>query len=86
MSDGYLFVPLPDRVNRREHDAAVFDRHLLDALSGTINVRFICEQPVHIGAGFKRLHGPRIVRGGRPNQRWSRAARLVSERRSSESI
>lgn len=63
MSDGYLFVPLPDRVNRREHDAAVFDRHLLDALSGTINVRFICEQPVHIGAGFKRLHGPRIVRG-----------------------
>lgn len=61
MSDGYLFVPLPDRVNRRR-PATVLDRRLPSALSGTLSIELLCEQPVHIGSGFKQMIGPRVVR------------------------
>lgn len=64
MSDGYLFVPLPDHVNRRiRRDEAVFDRQVAEALSGVATIEFFCEQPIHIGSGFKRMVGPRVVRG-----------------------
>lgn len=62
MSDGYLFVPLPDHVNRRTHPEAVFDRQVDAALSGVATIEFLCEQPIHIGSGFKRMVGPRVVR------------------------
>lgn len=63
MSDGYLFVPLPERVSRRRHEAAVFDRRVSGALCGSVNVVFRCEQAVHIGSGFKALKDRAIVRG-----------------------
>lgn len=62
MSDGYLFVPLPDHVNRRRRLEAVFDRQVDAALSGVATIEFVCEQPIHIGSGFKRVIGPRVVR------------------------
>lgn len=62
MSDGYLFVPLPDHVNRRHRPEAVFHRQVDEALSGVATIEFVCEQPVHIGSGFKRMVGPRVVR------------------------
>lgn len=62
MSDGYLFVRLPEQVNRRPHPAAVFHRRVSDALSGCIDLVFQCEQPVHIGSGFKSLKDRSIIR------------------------
>lgn len=62
MSDGYLFVPLPDHVNRRHRPEAVFHRQVDEALSGVATIEFVCEQPIHIGSGFKRVLGPRVLR------------------------
>lgn len=62
MSDGYLFVPLPDHVNRCRRPEAVFHYQVDEALSGVATIEFVCEQPIHIGSGFKRMVGPRVVR------------------------
>ncbi len=62
MSAGYLFVPLPERVNRSERPAAVFDRQIPGTFSGSVDVRFISEQPIHVGSGFKVLQNGKAVR------------------------
>lgn len=64
MSDGYLFVPLPEKVHRAPRPAAVHDRRVKGALSGVIDVVFRTEQAVHIGSGFKAMRGDGIVRLG----------------------
>lgn len=72
MSDGYFFVPLPERARRTERPQAVHDRRVEGALSGTIEVVLRAEQPVHVGSGFKALcdDGAVVRRGaevrGRP--------------------
>ena len=63
MSDGYQFVGMPDRVRRVRREAAVHDRRVVGALSGTLDVTFCTEQPVHVGSGFKVLRGDLVVRG-----------------------
>lgn len=63
MSDGYLFVSLPDQVRRVRREAAVHDRRVAGTLSGTLDLTFRTEQPVHVGSGFKVLDGEAVVRG-----------------------
>lgn len=62
MSEGYAFVPLPNKVERRRRAEAVFDRQVPRTLSGILQIHYLCEQPVHVGSGFKRLQGTRVVR------------------------
>lgn len=71
MSEGYQFVPLPDRVHRCPRVTAVFSRTFAGAYSGQIQVCFICEEPIHIGSGYKFLQGGKVIRSamriqGRP--------------------
>lgn len=64
MSDGYRFVSLPDLVQRAPREYATHDRRVAGAFSGTIELTFRTEQPVHVGSGFKALRGEDIVRRG----------------------
>lgn len=63
MSDGYDFVGLPETVRRVPRPAAVHDRRVDGAISGTLDVTFCTEQPVHVGSGFKALREDVVVRG-----------------------
>lgn len=68
MSEGYRFVSLPDRVHRSRREQARHDKRVAGTYAGVIEVTYLVEQPVHVGAGLKALVGDRIVR---------RAARVV---------
>lgn len=61
---GYEFVSLSDTVRRVERRAARHDRQVEGCLSGVLDVRFLAEQPVHVGSGRKRLVDGNPVRGG----------------------
>lgn len=76
MSEGYRFVPLPDRVQRAERPQAVHDRRVEGALSGTIQVVLQAQQPVHVGSGFKGL---RVVNNKDDNQVVSKVVRRAAE-------
>ena len=62
VNEGYRFVPLPGEVRRERQDHAVHDRRIAGTFSGTIELTFRAEQPVHVGSGFKALRGKGIVR------------------------
>jgi len=64
VSDGYRFVALPEGVRRVMRPEAVHDRRVPGTFSGALDVTFRSEQPVHVGSGFKSLHGEVVVRGG----------------------
>lgn len=64
MSAGYEFVPLPDRVHRARRPEAAHDRRVPGTLSAVLSLTFITEQPVHVGAGSKRLVDGEVVRQG----------------------
>lgn len=60
----YDFIPLPAGVRREERPAARLDVRLPGRLFGQILVEYECEQPVHVGSGFKDLRGNVVVRLG----------------------
>ncbi|MFO0578873.1 MAG: RAMP superfamily CRISPR-associated protein [Polyangia bacterium] len=73
LTDGYEFVELPPgavQVHRARRGSAVFHRRVEGSYSGSLVVRFSCEQLVHIGTGYKQLLSlaagapARIVREG----------------------
>jgi len=64
MSAGYAFVPFPDQVRVCVRQEAVHDKRVQGALFGRIELTYVCEQPVHIGAGFKGLMDGKVVRRG----------------------
>lgn len=59
---GYDFVPLPSAVRRVGRDHVRHDRRVDDALFGRIELTYRCDQPVHVGSGFKTLADGRVVR------------------------
>jgi hypothetical protein len=60
--EGYEFVPLPREVNREQRPHAVFDRRVRDAMWVMLEVEYVALEPIHIGSGFRVLHGQRAVR------------------------
>lgn len=52
---GYAFVPLPASVHRTVREEARHDRRLPGCWSGRIRVELTCEQPIHVGSGFRTL-------------------------------
>lgn len=61
----YVFVPLPDKgpmVRRVERANACHDRKLAGMWFGALEVTLVCEQPVHVGSGFKGLEYGKVVR------------------------
>ena len=61
---GYAFLPVADKVDRRERPQASHGRYREDSFSGTLGIAWLAEQPIHIGSGFKALVGDKqeIVR------------------------
>ncbi len=64
MSAGYAFVPFPDHVRVCVRHEAVHDKLVPGTVSGRLEITYVCEQPVHIGAGFKGLMDGKVVRRG----------------------
>lgn len=60
--EGYEFTPLPPTVRRVARDEARHDRAVPGAITATIDLRLVAEQPIHIGSGFKTLCDGAIVR------------------------
>lgn len=58
----YGFVMLPRDVRLAARPNACFDRRLPGCFTGTLLLHFVTEQPLHVGAGFKRLEGGKVVR------------------------
>ncbi len=62
-ASGYDFVPLPDRVNRVDRgDHNRFDRRLEGLLFGAVTLSYTADRPVHVGSGYKAVHGRDVVR------------------------
>ncbi len=61
---GYEFVPVPDKVNRSDQAPPQMrlDRRLPGHWFGQLEVVVTCEQPVHIGSGFKKCLEDGIAR------------------------
>lgn len=61
---GYDFVPVPDEVQRSDSTPPQMrlDRRLPEHWFGQLEVVVTCEQPVHIGSGFKKCLDIGIVR------------------------
>ncbi len=57
---GYGFTPLPDAPRRVARPEARFDRRQPGLLFGRATLTYVCEQPVHVGAGHK------VVVDGKP--------------------
>jgi CRISPR/Cas system CSM-associated protein Csm3 (group 7 of RAMP superfamily) len=62
MNAGYEFVPLPKRVHRIYRPEAVHDRRAPGTLVAILSLRFVTEQPIHVGAGFKKHVDGKVVR------------------------
>lgn len=63
MSDeGYEFVPLPDRVRRAPRPDARHDKRVDGAITASLTLRLVTEQPLHVGAGFKTVRDGQIAR------------------------
>lgn len=61
----YAFIPFPDKepmVRRVERKNACHDRKLAGMWFGSLEVELVCEQPVHIGSGFKAAEEGKVVR------------------------
>lgn len=62
-ASGYDFVRLPDRVNRVDRgDHNRFDRRLEGLLFGAVTLTYTADRPVHVGSGYKAVHGKDVVR------------------------
>lgn len=60
--EGYDFVPLPERVRRAARPEARHDRRVAGAITASVDVTLVTEQPVHVGSGFKTMRDQRVVR------------------------
>ena len=61
----YAFIPFPDKgpmVRRVARKNACHDRKLAGMWFGALQVELVCEQPVHVGSGFKAEEGGKVVR------------------------
>jgi hypothetical protein len=61
----YAFVPFPDvgpMVRRVERPAARHDRRVSGAWFGSIEIALVCQQPVHVGSGFKAVEEGEVIR------------------------
>lgn len=58
----YDFVMLPKRVRKDPRPQARFDIRIPNTLTGSLTLTFVCEQPIHVGAGVKRMMGTHVVR------------------------
>lgn len=60
----YQFIPFPHEgreVNRAKRAFACHDRRIEGAWFGKIIIEIVCDQPVHIGSGFKVVENEREV-------------------------
>lgn len=61
----YAFVPFPDvgpMVRRVERPAGRHDRRIPGAWFGSVELALVCQQPVHIGSGFKAVEEGEVLR------------------------
>lgn len=61
----YVFVPFPDKgpmVRRLPRKNACHDRKLAGMWFGSLELTLVCEQPVHVGSGFKGVEDGKVVR------------------------
>ncbi|MFM7201171.1 MAG: RAMP superfamily CRISPR-associated protein [Myxococcota bacterium] len=59
---GYEFVQVSPHVACKRRREARLDRRCEGTLSGRLEIRFLTEQPVHVGSGGKRLVNGEVVR------------------------
>lgn len=84
---GYGFTPLPDAPRRVARPQARFDRRLPGLLFGRATLTYVCDQPVHVGAGHKVVvdGNPVRVQAGRgtdpvvPGSSWKGVVRTRFE-------
>lgn len=58
----YDFVMLPRQIRKEPRSQARFDIRVSNTLTGSLTLTFLCEQPIHVGAGVKRMMGTHVVR------------------------
>ncbi|MFT3765471.1 MAG: RAMP superfamily CRISPR-associated protein [Minicystis sp.] len=61
----YVFIPFPDKgpmVRRVARPNARHDRKIEGAWFGALDVELVCDQPVHVGSGFKTEEAGKVVR------------------------
>lgn len=62
IDEGYDFVPLPDDVRRAARPEARHDKKLASAITATLSLTLVTEQPLHVGSGFKTLRDGVVAR------------------------
>lgn len=58
----YDFIPFPEKVHRCRRRGMTLAERLDGHFFGSVQLRYRCRQPVHVGSGYKRLDGGRVVR------------------------
>jgi CRISPR/Cas system CSM-associated protein Csm3 (group 7 of RAMP superfamily) len=61
----YVFIPFPDKgpmVRRVARPNARHDRKVEGAWFGALEIELLCDQPVHVGSGFKTEEAGKVVR------------------------
>lgn len=59
----YDFTPFPDRVAREPLERRIPDVSS-DLVRGRLGIRYRAQQPIHVGTGFKRVEGDRLLSEG----------------------